>query len=132
MSEETARRTVRERSAGVCELCGANPATSWSHRRSRGQGGPWRPANGLDTCGDGTCGCHGWLEANPDAAALGGWRLVHDDRDPAGVPVWLRPRLAWPGWWLLSDDGVYTPAPEQPPEPPTPPWAPRGYYSVPD
>jgi hypothetical protein len=21
--------------------------------------------------------------------------------------VWLAPALAWPGWWLLDDDGVY-------------------------
>jgi hypothetical protein len=27
--------------------------------------------------------------------------------DPAAVPVWLNPATAWPGWWLLDDDGIY-------------------------
>lgn len=128
MNEREARRIVRARSVGVCELCGVNAATSWSHRRSRGQGGPWRPANGLDVCGSGTELCHGWLEANPALAAAGGWRLVHDDRDPELVYCYLRPRQAWPGWWRLDDDGNLRHGAHEAAlwdrEPPTlPPWA---------
>jgi hypothetical protein len=112
VNEAKARQIVTARSGGRCELCRNNKADSWAHRRSRGQGGLWTPSNGLALCGSGTSGCHGWTEHNPTLAAAGGWRLVHDHRDPAEVPVWLAPALTWPGWWLLDDDGMYLPAPD--------------------
>ena len=117
MNEAKARRIVAERSGGLCELgCGA-PATDWAHRRSRAQGGPWRPANSchLDRR------CHQWTEAHPLLAAAGGWRLVHDDRNPAVVPAWLSPALTWPGWWYLDDEGGYVAGPSLP-VPVLPPW----------
>lgn len=107
MNESEARRRVALRAAGRCELCRGTDSLTFAHRRSRGQGGGWSPANGLRLCGSGTTGCHGWTEHNPDAAAAGGWRLVHDDRDPAVVPVWLN-GLNGPGWWLLDDLGLLT------------------------
>lgn len=121
MNEHQARRIVRERSAGFCELCRA-PATDYAHRRSRAQGGPWRPSNACHMCH----ACHMWTEAEPAAAAAGGWRLVHDNRDPALVPVWLAPAVAWPGWWLLDDQGCYSTADDQPDRPAVlPPWGGR-------
>lgn len=102
MSEDRARREVRERSGGICEICNHAPATSWSHRVAAGRGGQWDAANGIDTCGDGTRGCHGWLTANPAKAYAGGWH-VETGADPSQVPVWLaRP---WPGWFRITDPG---------------------------
>lgn len=105
MSEAAARRIVTARAGGRCELCGVSPATDWAHRRSRAQGGPWAASNGLHLCRP----CHSWTEHYPTAANAGGWRLVHDLREPASVPVWLRPGSVWPGWWLLDDEGLYVP-----------------------
>jgi len=65
VNETTARRLVRQRSGGWCEVrlrgvC-LGRAMSFHHRLRRSQGGPWTPSNGLDVCGDGTRGCHGAL-----------------------------------------------------------------------
>lgn len=103
MTEANARRIVELRSIGMCELC-REKGTDWAHRRAAGQGGGWRPANGIRMCRR----CHAWCEENPRLADLGGWRLVHRDEDPATVPVWLQ-GLAYPrGWMLLDDDGCVT------------------------
>lgn len=127
MNETAARLLVRSRSTGTCELCGDKPAINWSHRKSRAQGGLWRPSNGLDLCGSGTTGCHGWLTHEPLLAAAGGWQLLRDPRDPAEVPVWLDSRLAGPGWWLLDDHACFTPVHPSdvglPVRPELPPWA---------
>jgi hypothetical protein len=127
VNEGAARLLVRSRSAGTCELCAGQPATNWSHRKSRGQGGLWAPSNGLDLCGSGTTGCHGWLTHEPLLAAAGGWQLLRDNRDPATVPVWLDSRLAGYGWWLLDDQACFTPVHpsdyELPVRPELPPWA---------
>lgn len=97
-TEELGRRALAERSGGTCEIHGTHRATDWSHRRARAQRGTWAPWNGLHICHR----SHMWLEAEPVLAAAGGWRLVHDERDPIAVPVWLaRP---WPGWWWLTVD----------------------------
>lgn len=98
--EEYARRIVKLRAFGRCEMCGV-AATDWSHRRAAGQGGGWRAANGLYLCRE----CHSWLEGNPLLADAGGWRLVHRDTDPALVPVWLFGGCYARGWHLLDDDG---------------------------
>jgi hypothetical protein len=85
-SEAAARGRVYARSKGTCERCGAREAESFSHRIPAGQGGTYRAANGLHTCGDGTSGCHGWIEANPTEARRHGWRLSQrkkPDREPA-------------------------------------------------
>lgn len=127
MNEAAARVLVGARSAGTCELCAVNRATNWSHRKSRGQGGLWRPANGLHLCGSGTTGCHGWLTVNPLLAAAGGWQLLRDSRDPAEVPVWLDSRMFGVGWVLLDDEACATlvhPSDHGLPVRPTlPPWA---------
>lgn len=104
MNETSARKIVAERAAGRCELCGSTGPLTFAHRRAAGQGGLWRPSNGVRLCGSGTMGCHGWTEHEPDFAALGGWRIVHDERDPLFVPVWLNGPYGC-GWFLLDDDG---------------------------
>lgn len=103
MSEESARRIVRERCWGRCELCRAGSPLTFAHRRNRSHGGAWAPSNGLALCGSGTTGCHGWTEANPTWAYQGGWRIHGDQTPPSEVPVWLN--NPWPGWWLLDDQG---------------------------
>lgn len=127
MNEATARLLVRSRSAGMCELCAVNPATNWSHRKSRAHAGLWAPSNGLDLCGSGTTGCHGWLTHEPLLAAAGGWQLLRDPRPPAEVPVWLDGRLCGPGWWLIDDVACFTPIHPSdhglPVRPDLPPWA---------
>lgn len=103
MSEDRARRIVRERSHGRCETCGVQ-GTDWAHRRAAGQGGQWRAANGLLQCRP----CHAWCESQPLLADAGGWRLVHRDSDPALVPVWLFGGPYPRGWHLLDDEGCVT------------------------
>ena len=50
-----------------CVRCGQR-AASWHHRLPAGRGGPTDRFNCVPLCGDGTRGCHGWAEANPNAA----------------------------------------------------------------
>ena len=104
MNDTACRRIVRVRSGGVCEVCGQARATSQHHRRKVGRVSV--PSNVLDTCGDGTTGCHGRIEANPDWARASGW-WVDSTEDPAATPVVL---AAWPGWRvLLDDEGLIVP-----------------------
>lgn len=86
MNEGSCRRIVAERSGGMCERCGHTPAESHHHRVKRGQGGKWEPSNIAHLCGDGTRGCHGWIEANPAAAREEGWALRRGE-DPRTVSV---------------------------------------------
>lgn len=91
VTEARGRHVVRERSGGLCEiafLCrGRARATSWHHREGRAQGGTWSPANGLDACGDGTTGCHGFVTAYPALAKVMGWSVARGS-DPSEVAVW--------------------------------------------
>jgi len=49
--------------------------------------------------GDGVTGCHGFVTANPKAAAEEGWH-VKPWEEPAEIPALYRGRMA-----LLSNDG---------------------------
>lgn len=73
------------------------------HRRKRSQGGLWVPPNVVHVCGDGTVGCHGFIEANPATARK--HRLwLYAGMDPRTTPalmVWRGQR----GWYLLDDEG---------------------------
>lgn len=112
MTEAKGRAAVRERSQGRCEVCGRRPATTWSHRKRRGAGGTWSPANGLHSCGHGTSGCEGAITAHrdpltgqpADVFALG--LQVPATADPYDVPVRLAHPVYGPGWWRLHDDGT--------------------------
>lgn len=112
------RLLVLTRDGWACQVCGRNLARevldgfgySLQHRRARGMGGSKRPdtnapSNLLTTCGTGTTGCHGLIEANPIPAAGRGWRLGQT-QTPADEPV----RTHSHGWVLLDDQGGLTPA----------------------
>ncbi|RSN65449.1 HNH endonuclease [Amycolatopsis sp. WAC 04182] len=106
MNEKQARRIVRLRSEGDCEVriqdvC-LGRATNFQHRKNRSQGGLYLPSHGIDVCGSGTTGCHGWIHANPAESYANGWS-VKSTQDPATVPFkhWLH------GWVLPDDDGDF-------------------------
>ena len=105
MSEQAARAIVYARSQGRCEVCGNYSAQSVHHRMKEGR--PWEPANLLHICGDGTRGCHGWIENHPThAQALGLW--LRRGVDFTVWPAWLHPTMWWRGWWLLDNDGCWS------------------------
>lgn len=70
---------VSKRSGGVCERCGAEPASNYHHRRARGMGGTLRnihtPDWLLHLCGSGTEGCHGYIETHPEISYEKGWKM---------------------------------------------------------
>ena len=107
-SEEQGRRIVRERAGGKCEAAIPGVCTgrhdSTHHRVKRSQGGTWDPSNLLGVCGDGTRGCHGWIEANPSLANAEGLGLLRGD-DPREVVVHMRWENAR-SWWRLDDEGL--------------------------
>lgn len=87
------RRLVLDRDRGRCRRCGGRGG-SVHHRIPRGMGGTrWEgihsPALLVLLCGDGTSGCHGWVESNRAAALRLGWLLSRHlfDLDPADVPL---------------------------------------------
>lgn len=100
-AEMAARRLVRERSGGICEVCGAARATNYQHRKNRSQGGQWSAANGLDDCGSGTTGCHGFIHANPAKSYAAGWS-VKGAFDESSTPV-----RTVRGLVLLDNEGGY-------------------------
>lgn len=100
------REAVYARSGDRCEV-GVTPecrlrrgqfdamtGRSLHHRRPRRMGGTRAvdvhdPANLLAVCGNGTRGCHGWIEANRQAALENGW-LLASGADPVSRAVTLR------------------------------------------
>lgn len=105
-NERLARRIVKERSGGDCEVLipgvhiGGNP--NYQHRKNKGQGGKYSGSNGLAACGSGTTGCHGYIHAHPAESYANGWS-VRSTLDPAEVPVLIRQSF----WALLDDEGNY-------------------------
>lgn len=109
MNDRQARELVAVRSGGFCEIRIRRPAVclglsnSKHHRRKQGQGGADVPSNMLDACGDGTRGCHGWVEANPDKArALGLW--LFGGSHSLVTPVFMTFR-GFTDWFMLDDEG---------------------------
>lgn len=100
MGERTARKIVRARSGGVCELCQKQRATDVHHRKNRSQGGLWEPQNLLHLCHDE----HMRITTSPALSYERGWS-VRSGHDPATQPVWL----AGHGWSLLRADGSVAP-----------------------
>jgi hypothetical protein len=107
ISERECRAIVTERSSGLCEarfdgVC-RGVGESKHHRRKEGQGGKWVPSNIVDVCGDGTQGCHGYIEANPVAAKRRGLWIY-----PTQHPLLTPALIVWRGtteWCLLDDEG---------------------------
>lgn len=95
--ERRARKLVRARSGGVCEIymCGGAPGSEWSHRKRRSQGGPWEAVNGLLACHQ--CHLDITLYESQVRAEDRGW-VVKMTGDPASIPVLRR------GDWVLLDD----------------------------
>lgn len=107
MNEKDCRILVRERSGGMCEVrqkdvC-RGQGESMHHRNKAGQGGEWQPSNILHVCGDGTRGCHGWIEANPASARRRGLWLFRG-QNPATTPCTIIFR-GLSGAYLLDDHG---------------------------
>jgi hypothetical protein len=102
-AERNARKVVKARSNGLCEVCGRAEGTNMHHRKGRSQGGPWTPENILHLCGSGTTGCHGAITVNPALAKSRGWSLL-STQVPAEMPAVLAGR----GWVFLLEDGSTT------------------------
>lgn len=118
------RALVAERAGYCCELCGIrlHDGDAWTtdhsfhHRQARGMGGTSdtganQPSNLLLTCGTGTTGCHGFIEAHRTSAEEEGW-LVRHGRNPAEVVVTvyagiLASSAQFTRRVLLADDGDY-------------------------
>jgi hypothetical protein len=104
LGRTAAADAARARALGLCEL-GPHQGAEFAHRISRGRLGSYTAANGLWLCNwHHQVLSHGSQALSYDA----GW-MVHTDQDPATVPVWLDGAYG-PGWWLLDDDGGFTPA----------------------
>lgn len=99
--ERAARKLLKKRSGGLCEVCPVeHPGTDWHHRVKAGQGGPWSGSNGLLVCRS----VHAWITLNPYGARAKGWGLWSTE-DPAVEPVRYRGE-----WVLLGDDGSLVPS----------------------
>lgn len=93
--ERRCRELVKERSGNHCErCCRVFYRLSVHHRRKRSQGGLWTASNCVRLCGDGTTGCHGWVEANPTAAHTEGFHIRRGE-DTELTPVLYRGRMAF-------------------------------------
>jgi len=104
--EAKARGIVRTRSGGKCEVARAGvclgEAHSMHHRRKEGR--LWNPANILHTCGDGTRGCHGWIESHPTLANEEGLWLFAGEK-----PETTSCHMRWENlmsWFTLDDEGL--------------------------
>lgn len=99
-AERAARKVVRARSGGVCEVCGMRRATDFHHRRNVSQGGLWTAENGLHI----DRSCHVWITANPVGARVWGW-TVWSTEVPAEVALWRRSDA----WVLFNGNGSIVP-----------------------
>lgn len=98
---EKARKVIKERANGRCELCGvrAEETAQIHHRKPRGMGGTKNPAsrsvaNGLFV----HFRCHQRIELNRAEAIKNGW-LVLQSGDLS------QPVLLHYGWVVLHEDG---------------------------
>jgi hypothetical protein len=108
-NERWARSLVSQRSDNICEafvpdVC-LGQASTVHHRRKRSHGGLWLPANLLAVCGDGTRGCHGWIESHPKLARAAGLWLFTGDGEPDQRKAWLRTYNEAKSWVLLDNEG---------------------------
>ena len=105
---KAAYEAVAARSGGICEGCGAEPATDMHHRLYRSRGGRDEVVNILHLAGPGNTGkCHGRAHNDPEAT-VEGWSVASWD-DPADKPVlyrgrWVRLLPAAP-WFIELEKG---------------------------
>jgi len=109
VAEEKARNIVRLRADGRCEaaipnVCFGTHDTTHHRRKRRYADTRWVASNLLAVCGDGTRGCHGYIEANPAwAQSQGLWLLEHEDpRQTSAHMRWAYTR----SWYFLDDEGM--------------------------
>jgi hypothetical protein len=94
---------IFERDGWRCVVCGGRAQSV--HHRVHGNRSDRRPSNLVSTCGDGTRGDHGWIEAHFKAAAKRGWTVSRHDRRPtAEIPVFMANGPLGTGEYLLGDD----------------------------
>ena len=106
--EPLGREIVKTRSGGRCEAAIENvcmgQAQTVHHRLKRSHGGGWNPSNLLHLCGDGTIGCHGWIEVHPRLAnEKGMWLFAGED------PLETACHMRWENlrsWYVLDDQGL--------------------------
>lgn len=114
---------THERDGGWCVAqvpgtCRASRQAETVHHRVHGNRSDMRPQVLLSVCGDGTQGCHGWIERHPRVAADRGWtvrRAGHGlpvdyaaGADPATVPVWYANGPLGQGWYYLDEHNGFT------------------------
>jgi 5-methylcytosine-specific restriction endonuclease McrA len=97
-AEAKARKAVKARSLGRCEVDGVTAATEMHHRQNRSQGGSWTPENLMHICSV----HHLHITTHPQAAREQGWS-VPSYMNPARTPVWIARR----GFVLLNNVGDY-------------------------
>lgn len=96
---QEAYEKVKERSAGVCEICGVRRAQQTHHRLHRSHGTLDTVQNLIRVCGTGNhTGCHGAAHSASNRYA-NGW-AVRSGFDPALTPMLYRGRLM-----VLTADG---------------------------
>lgn len=111
VAEEKARHIVRTRANGRCEaaipnVCFGTHDTTHHRRKRRYADTRWVASNLIAVCGDGTRGCHGYIEAHPAWAMDEGLWLREND-DPREVSVHMRWGQAHAkSWWVLDDEGL--------------------------
>lgn len=102
VAEAEARKALAARSRGVCELCGAQRATDYSHRMPRNKVSGWCVCDSLHLCRD----CHAdRVHGQPEVARMYGWAVSrHATRGVRFEPVWLP---ALDRWVRLTCVGSY-------------------------
>lgn len=98
--EKDCREVVKNRSGGLCEICGKRSATDMAHRVGAGQNGKWMPANILHACRF----CHSYNHDNPKNSYDHGWHL-QSHLNPLKEPV-LLVENGVKKWFLLDNKGL--------------------------
>lgn len=95
---------IRERSGGICEVCGAEQVWDAHHRHPRKSGGTKRDWIGLPSNALGVCRHdHNLIESRRHLSRLLGW-LVPEGFNPAAMPVMYRG-----AWMWVSEQGHVEP-----------------------
>lgn len=93
--QQSTHEAVESRSGGICEYCRKRRAHDMHHRKSRGVGGRWHPANVIHLCRT----CHRFVTEHPGwAHALG--LIVKSTENPSKRPVTREDA----SWFQPSDD----------------------------
>lgn len=89
--EPSTRAAVHGRSGGICEHCREHLATDMHHRKSRGVGGKWSPANIIHLCRL----CHMFCDGNTRAEAEKINLVIGRADEPELLPVYTPFGALW-------------------------------------